>query len=83
MSYSTCNRSRLVKRSSNFRTSIYKFEFEFSLEAFAIRFVAADSGVDLTSGAVNGTASASVDNDLDSATDGVGELKCGCVITSL
>ena len=34
-----------------FRTSIYKFEFD--LEAFAIRFVAADSGVDLTSGAVN------------------------------
>ena len=27
---------RLVKRSSNFRTSIYKFEFEFGLEAFAI-----------------------------------------------
>jgi len=35
------------------RTSINKFEFEFGLEAFAIRFVAADRGVYLTSGAIN------------------------------
>ena len=39
-----------VKRSSKLRTSIYKFEF--GLEACAIRFVVADSGVYLTSGAI-------------------------------
>ena len=32
---------------------MYKFEFEFGLEAFAIRFVAAEIGVDLTNGTVN------------------------------
>ena len=42
-----------VKWSSNFRTLIYKYEFEFDFEAFAVWFVAADSGVDVTSGAVN------------------------------
>jgi len=34
-------------------TSTYKFEFEFGLEAITIRFVATDSGVYLTSGAIN------------------------------
>ena len=53
VSSDVCN--RLVKQSSKIRTLIYKSEFEFGLEAFAIRFVAADSGVYLTSGAINVT----------------------------
>ena len=41
----------LLNEVQKFGTSIYKFEF--GLEAFAIRSVAADSGVYLTSGAIS------------------------------